>query len=1797
MSMLKKHISAIIAFILVTALFVTSEPFRIVSAAAGEDIRLSKQYLKEVKMFYGRSESEAKSACESEGFIFCPTDLNEGSPNVLIEDSSKENKRNAHIRIYLGYKTTENPDNAITDLTLLDMKNSHYEDMDYQKFLDEHVEEFRNEAAQMMVLVNELDRKMKAGSPNALMAYDSLNLIYVDESKSPDDEQNQLGYYLIHNADITFFEKFIQRGNSMVLGKIVGLLCDAAADYNDDKTTWVDRAKSSEVAYEYANGTSETKNMYDQICEDAAKEFIKTIKNFKNTYTEAKRRFDTYGETLGYPQLEGMTAENSVELLADAGLDCRFPEYSDALKNYALLDAYTYQTAGETVVSNADLLKETDEAEDGEKETDEASTTYTQSLTLAEYIMQLANDETLEDHPSAVYPIIHALTQAQRAALTLGGFSVIVEGLYQSNDYVSKRGEAINAAVEKLKNNGCKDGRLYLWSGIDDSLYSKKVVKTQALKEAENAGAVIETAREDAEKKENSTLKQSLIVIDVCTLGYGGIMTIASIFVGSFWTLGVNIIECAALNLAAASLGYALAGYVIGGLFCAMYVLNILSVVVGFAMLIYSIFQWTGVFDQPERISFDNIPDIVFDARQNEKGTYNVRYDAVTSNAAKEAFFPKDQPTDDFLSINMSGFSKEHADINAFQSVFDRWVTLYYSKSPAAGEPIEVIPGKDLFVTKNDYNVPQGYRPMTLINGVSAENVNSAEVLFQDEERGRPELYVFFAGEYTGRGSGDIVDDDGRYVTNVRFSYSKNREDAINLLKKDGYTFIDTNLTPYDGYTFLGYQLGSEGGAVTDIRISNSGMNTIVFGDASYARTGADKNNTGTTPDGYAIYQTKETFAGTPIVEVSVQTKRLEPGSGMEPVCLFSGGDAVDVGARWNDNILETDNENDADFFFDHETTKAYQWSSRSYSYDYISQDDPSNGIYVYFQPKVQYRAEDADGNPNERYVAGFSYFLAGNEKTKDSRFGTNYEFMQTFARENGFELLEENGEPMRVMSDQAGEMTLATMWRDVAGYPVDTYKFDQYHSVHYNKVAAQGDHGLITAIALTGNSYYLYDRLSRAQPKMIYHTAMYFGVSYTYNPYRAITGIAGLVTPYTETTKQLKYGGMKTPAGTFQPCNVSIQGCPTFSAGITAGYYYPSWMSFPLYTNYEARQKSGLSWTTTEDMEILSRYLLTAGPRKGVRPLKESDIAFRMTENPGRMTGFVPLCDLRTPGDYDHPMNLALDTTNKGSKYLYLYIRNNAGGRESDNVTSNVYSAKKYVAAVFCGVGSTPEEAIGNLYGNAASSWASLAAGHKDIPAKPLVTEFDEIIPIDLSSEHPWYELHCNGTNVSSLENGELILGNEMAHYRWEGYSREDAKPVDEYEKSFNCAYVGVVRTNDQAGDAYGVLKYYTDAATAPETLSTGGTKCYRAGGPVKSREGSYFLYYSPNTGTANYQAPITGLHISDEMFINGYNTSFTVSESDRVDNALPRYGQLRMRTDEYKYIHLGYEREELPYYEQLYLGVGNTKEEAFADMVGTTNAYGAMDVNCNYNSFSGKWIAIGYRRTKSKADAITDIFIYEGEDPPEQINIKGGYSGKKYGLSSFTFSEYKDTKGNEGVPYKLLKHNLKSGAEVVSLNKGNGGPGLYIYYTTATFYLEQKKESEIMPITNICFTYGDISPRYATANELAAVFERTYYGNMTFDASAYQDPVWECVLGVKGTPENWTLTAESGSRVSLNSGVRPGIGGNGWEGSDNRVYMYADRADSKAKTVYKVRDNCKLPEFGYYSAESTFGKLKQVG
>ncbi|MBP5269613.1 MAG: hypothetical protein ILO42_01490, partial [Clostridia bacterium] len=871
---------------------------------------------------------------------------------------------------------------------------------------------------------------------------------------------------------------------------------------------------------------------------------------------------------------------------------------------------------------------EDEDAEQGSPQPEKPVVTYDRDVTLAEYIMGLAADDTLEDHITTLYPLVSALSPAQRATLSLGGFNTLVKGLFQANDYLGKREGAINEAIGKLKDCGYPDGRLYIWTGLDTSLFDKKVVQTDATKEAAAAGIALETSENDAEAKESSDLNQALIVIDICTLGIGGLVMIVSAFAGfSLWSLGMSYIAQAGTYLIM-EMAAMFADYILGALFCALQVLNVLAIVVGVVMLLYSILQWCGVFDTPERIDYSEIPDVVFDARVSGDGAYQVRYDTVTSTNAIKYFNKTEEfGFQDFMKAIPSD-SDKHAEMTCYQAAYDRWMTLYYSKAPAAGKPIEIIPGEEPFVTSGTYMAPDGYQPLKLITGSSSVDVNDFTLQYSSKESSP--LYVFFPGENNTKSSGKIINDDGTYLTNVRLVHHEKREDAINTLKKANFEPIDINLTPDDGFTFVGYQLGPAAYALTDIRVATNGTDTIMYGDASYGKRGGD--GTELTPDGLALYATTDPSAGSPIMNLSVQYERKEPGSGFEPVCLFSGGNAVDFSQKWRNNYADPDEDDEYTYFTrDLPTGIVHKTVS-----DFVKQDDPSKGVYLYYQPKEQFLAKDESGNPAQRYISGFSYFLAANNETEDARFGSNYEYIQTFARENGFELIEENGSPYRVMSDEAGEMTMAIMWRDVGGYPADTYNFDQVHTVHSvggnadsgkkvfgTYVVAGSDGGLTHEAGFywKGVVGSVCSDLTRENEYMIFRTAMYFGVSYTYNPYRAITGVAGLITPYTETSQQIKYTGMSTAAGGFVTSNVSIQGNPIMSAGITAGYFNPQTMFLPLYTNYEARQKSDLDWMTGEETEILSRYLLTSGPREGIPALKEGDIVFRTGENPRQVS------------------------------------------------------------------------------------------------------------------------------------------------------------------------------------------------------------------------------------------------------------------------------------------------------------------------------------------------------------------------------------------------------------------------------------------------------------------------------------------------------------------------------------------------------------------------------------------------
>ena len=1761
-----KLLSAITAAVLIVCIVFSGRGVSYLSAETQKDKELDVQYLKEVKMFYAESAEQAKKYCEAEGYIFCPGNLKEASSSDL--------------QAYLGYKTTEDEGDAITDMTLLDMKNSHWTDMSYGEFLDEHIGEFADQANRVMILVNEFRKKYAQGSPNALAAYDTLNMIYVDEDKAHNDKANLLGTFILEEADVAFFEKYIQRGNSEIFSAMLNALGGATTDYEEDGKTWVERSKESDIAQLYAAADSAERNQYDTWYKDPALTFIREVQTFADTYHEAVDKREKYGDAFGYAESDGDDKESSFDEIMEANPNCRIPEYVNALTTYDLLDGYAYS----------------------------------KDLSLAEYFLELASDENIGVHPEAVYPIMASMTAAQRETLNLCGLSVLAKSMYQIEDYESERNKTLKEVAAELKQYGFSEGKISLWENVDQSLYNKKVAETSDRIEAENAGSELINSTNDAARKAASDLTMALQIIDISLLALSGTFMIVQACMGvSLWAVGMAWYTMATIAFTTGMAALAVGWAVLGTLCCVCFVLSIIVLIASLAYMVYIIMDMCGVFDEPEKADYSKIPDILFHVRRNSTGNYQVRYDAVTSNATPETMFDimsrsmnREQPADSsgeegktpFLNLYFNRYMRSDvSDLGAYQGSDDRWIALYTTKAPACGKAIEVIPGQSIIKTqKDDYHAPNGTKKVALVGGGEAADINSIEI---HGKVGTP-LFMFLikspnSEEPEQEETSYETKESDQYVTRVRLAHASKKENAVNSLKKDGFTdIIDVNLTPYDGYTFLGYQMGSRSGALTDLRISTMGTDPIAYGDASYARMGLPDN--GMTPDGMSIYGTTSKTAGTPIKKISVETERLELGSGAEPVCLFSGGNAVDLKHKWSDNL-----------YFNIGT---YEYLTERESVA-VRQDDPEKGgLYIYYWPETEYKAPDKDSKAP--YVSGFSYFMAASDTTGDNRYGTHRQFMQKFAAANGFELISDGDTPKKVMSDKAAKMKPTAMWFDREGGALGIdWTYDLYHYMSYCYAGNFSD-------GATGD----HDTLDRVRDKETRQSTMYFGVSYTYNPYRAVTGISGLISPYTERSGSLRFTGLRTPAGVMQCSNVSIQGNPVTQPGICYGYFGYTNMPTSWYPNHDAKQRSSIPWLSGGDTEILSHYLLTSGPTEGRKPIKRDDLKFVSSENPGQIDGYVPLCDLRTPGDYDHPMNLALDTTNLGSEYLYMFMKTDAGGREKESGGNfNKYQKKHYVAGIFCGTGKTPEEAISNLYGKATENWARLAKSFPDISATPLVTEFDEILPIDLSDTKPWYERYRRDISGTNPSDNEWVYGNDSAELRW-SHAQYKKNPFsgsvyapsdlpDNKEKTRDYAYIGVVRTNYAEEEAtitetqedgttktttqtvfpaYALLKYYNDSA--PSVLTVGHVKCYLAGGPVKSKEGQYYLYYSTNSATAPFSAPITEIDLSDEAFINGYNTSFSCSESDRVDHMLPEYSMLRMRTDEYKYIHTKYDMADLPYIEQIYLGIGKNKKEAYADLIGTTNANAATDVNCNYNSYSDKWIAIGYRRTAKSESAVRDLFLYAGEDPPDSVKIDG------YKIS--------ETKKNgkvttvvkpDQIQYKLIKHNLKAGAEVLSLNEG-GGQGLYLYYGgKSRFAYENDALKEITPIRSIAFGYGDISPKHAGAKELAEVFGETLHGMKNFDLEAYRDPSWEYVLGISGSPENYKIDSSNGTVMSLNYGQRPMRGNSKRHTGDNRVIMYVDHAPfNGALPEYRTRSNAALSNAGYYSATSKFGVLTQT-
>ena len=171
------------------------------------------KYVSEVRIYQGKTAEAAADACRNDGFIPVEGNLNEGTGNDAV---------------VLGYSTTENKDEAITDVRMMQMTSGfstiNYKDLVARQYpgLDSMIDEQYN-------TIKEFRSKVESGSYNAQTALRFLNLFEIPELSM------KLGdYYLSDSLNKEMLQKLFLQTAATVSTTAYNQLALGVSDCSED---------------------------------------------------------------------------------------------------------------------------------------------------------------------------------------------------------------------------------------------------------------------------------------------------------------------------------------------------------------------------------------------------------------------------------------------------------------------------------------------------------------------------------------------------------------------------------------------------------------------------------------------------------------------------------------------------------------------------------------------------------------------------------------------------------------------------------------------------------------------------------------------------------------------------------------------------------------------------------------------------------------------------------------------------------------------------------------------------------------------------------------------------------------------------------------------------------------------------------------------------------------------------------------------------------------------------------------------------------------------------------------------------------------------------------------------------------------------------------------------------------------------------------------------------------------------------------------------------------------------------
>ncbi len=721
----KKFFKAIISVILVLAICsVTSA--NAFAASFGKST-----YIKEFFISYGSTDDEAKKYLTDNGYEVIDHNLNEGADDAISKKRS----------VYLGYKTTDKSDEAITDMKLMNMKGG-YSAQDYQMILNEQKESIQLFLEDFKIAVNEYRTNYKKNQERAIAAHEMLNMMYDDDTEQyigdlllnkfkeeyTDEEWNALSSEeQAKAADMTTI--FMQANSNAILSieQIIALATD------DNDNAWCERY--------------ETAKTYDEMLQDVMS------KNKVDASSAAKLLAAEYDEDakLIAANLESYK-ESFLSIYTDAEIKITNTEeeitaYTDSHEDFK----YTSWLAAGSQYEVLSILKNDD-------------------ISLLELFTSDDFDPEGEDR-YLLYPLVSVLSKGQRACLGfLPTYQVIALGINDDNTAKTSMETMNISSIDSLQN-------ISIYDGIDRSLFAdgNVALTNEALRLQASSG------KNPTTSAVGSLSTTSIVLFSVFT--FSAIMTTVS------WATNSKMTDWAInrantyfnrgnyLTMTRQRVFYSMkdakeagdaikAGEELSKLksmdseirqsFCrgSFYADKFEKIwkftcvaMTCVTLVLLGLTAWSTYNDLKEyyNATFTPIPMRIIDEAVNDKDEkVFVNYDAVKCNrAAANMVTDSNKLLGDFGDLN--------------GDVGRQWVALYTTTDKSAGDPITT----DFKVQYNDTNIPDNTVALSMFGESVAQNLTNKKMgyTYADDKSG---IYLFY-GTDTSIFAGSVFS-NGTYI-------------------------------------------------------------------------------------------------------------------------------------------------------------------------------------------------------------------------------------------------------------------------------------------------------------------------------------------------------------------------------------------------------------------------------------------------------------------------------------------------------------------------------------------------------------------------------------------------------------------------------------------------------------------------------------------------------------------------------------------------------------------------------------------------------------------------------------------------------------------------------------------------------------------------------------------------------------------------------------------------------------------------------------------------------------------------